>query len=164
MSHAQDVPKEHWFALNQVIRMRAIAMVAEKAGASRDPGHPPDGLGEQQRTRLRRPAERQDRQPAGSSGHLRTALVLRSPRADHRRPVPRDCSTGETPAGRPPMRSSTRSEPSPRPRHSNTGLALEFSPTAAMGFPAAWSLGFRSSLPTVNRGPSPRALPRRPRP
>ena len=32
MSHAQDVPKEHWFALNQVFRMRAIAMVAEKAG------------------------------------------------------------------------------------------------------------------------------------
>jgi malate dehydrogenase len=32
MSHAQDVPKDHWFALNQVFRMRAIAMVAEKAG------------------------------------------------------------------------------------------------------------------------------------
>jgi len=31
MSHAQDVPKEHWFALNQVIRSRAIAMVADKA-------------------------------------------------------------------------------------------------------------------------------------
>ena len=31
MSHAQDVPREHWFALNQVIRSRAIAMVAEKA-------------------------------------------------------------------------------------------------------------------------------------
>ena len=32
MSHAQDVPREHWFALNQVIRSRATAMVAEKAG------------------------------------------------------------------------------------------------------------------------------------
>ena len=32
MSHAQDIPREHWFALNQVIRSRAIAMVAEKAG------------------------------------------------------------------------------------------------------------------------------------
>jgi malate dehydrogenase len=32
MSHAQDVPKEHWFALNQVFRMRAIALVAERAG------------------------------------------------------------------------------------------------------------------------------------
>jgi len=31
MSHAQDVPTEHWFALNQVIRSRAIAMVADKA-------------------------------------------------------------------------------------------------------------------------------------
>ena len=31
MSHAQDVPREHWFALNQVIRSRAIAMVADKA-------------------------------------------------------------------------------------------------------------------------------------
>ena len=31
MSHAQDVPREHWFALNQIIRSRAIAMVAEKA-------------------------------------------------------------------------------------------------------------------------------------
>jgi malate dehydrogenase len=31
MSHAQDVPKEHWFALNQLIRSRAIAMVADKA-------------------------------------------------------------------------------------------------------------------------------------
>jgi malate dehydrogenase len=30
MSHAQDVPREHWFALNQVIRSRAIAMVADK--------------------------------------------------------------------------------------------------------------------------------------
>jgi malate dehydrogenase len=32
MSQAQDVPKEHWFALNQQFRMRAIAMVAERAG------------------------------------------------------------------------------------------------------------------------------------
>ena len=32
MSHAQDVPREHWFAMNQVIRSRAIAMVAHKAG------------------------------------------------------------------------------------------------------------------------------------
>ena len=31
MSHAQDVPREHWFALNQGIRSRAIAMVADKA-------------------------------------------------------------------------------------------------------------------------------------
>ncbi len=31
VAHAQDVPKEHWFALNQVIRSRAIAMVANKA-------------------------------------------------------------------------------------------------------------------------------------
>ncbi len=31
MAHAQDVPKEHWFALNQVIRSRAIAMIAAKA-------------------------------------------------------------------------------------------------------------------------------------
>ena len=31
MSHAQDVPREHWFALNQVIRSRAIALVAHKA-------------------------------------------------------------------------------------------------------------------------------------
>ena len=31
MSHAQDVPREHWFALNQVVRSRAIAMVADKA-------------------------------------------------------------------------------------------------------------------------------------
>ena len=33
MSHAHDVPKEHWFALNQHIRMRAIAMVAAKTSA-----------------------------------------------------------------------------------------------------------------------------------
>ena len=32
MSHAQDVPREHWFALNQMIRSRAAVMVAEKAG------------------------------------------------------------------------------------------------------------------------------------
>ncbi len=32
MSHAQDVPREHWFALNQVIRSRAIGLVASKAG------------------------------------------------------------------------------------------------------------------------------------
>jgi malate dehydrogenase len=32
MTHAHDVPKEHWFALNQVFRMRAIAMVAAKVG------------------------------------------------------------------------------------------------------------------------------------
>ena len=31
LSHAQDVPREHWFALNQVIRSRAIGLVAEKA-------------------------------------------------------------------------------------------------------------------------------------
>jgi malate dehydrogenase len=34
MSHAQDVPKEHWFALNQLVRMTATGMVAEKAGVS----------------------------------------------------------------------------------------------------------------------------------
>ncbi len=34
MAHAQDVPREHWFALNQVIRSRAIALVAEKANVS----------------------------------------------------------------------------------------------------------------------------------
>ena len=33
MTHAHDVPKDHWFALNQHIRMRAIAMVAAKTGA-----------------------------------------------------------------------------------------------------------------------------------
>jgi malate dehydrogenase len=32
MSHAQDVPREHWFALNHVIRARAVSMVADKAG------------------------------------------------------------------------------------------------------------------------------------
>jgi malate dehydrogenase len=32
MSQAMNVPTEHWFALNQVFRQRAIAMVAEKAG------------------------------------------------------------------------------------------------------------------------------------
>ena len=31
MTHAQDVPREHWFALNQVFRSRAISLVAEKA-------------------------------------------------------------------------------------------------------------------------------------
>ncbi|MBX6312974.1 MAG: malate dehydrogenase [Isosphaeraceae bacterium] len=31
-SHAQDVPAEHWFAMNRVRWMRATAMVAEKAG------------------------------------------------------------------------------------------------------------------------------------
>jgi malate dehydrogenase len=31
LSHAQDVPREHWFALNQVIRSRALSLVAEKA-------------------------------------------------------------------------------------------------------------------------------------
>ena len=34
MTHAHDVPKDHWFALNQHIRMRAVAMVAAKTGAS----------------------------------------------------------------------------------------------------------------------------------
>ena len=47
MSHAQDVPREHWFALNQGIRSRAIAMVADKAQCSGHPGHPSDGLGQQ---------------------------------------------------------------------------------------------------------------------
>ena len=32
MSQAMNVPTEHWFALNQVFRQRAIAMIAEKAG------------------------------------------------------------------------------------------------------------------------------------
>ena len=33
MTHGRhDVPKDHWFALNQHIRMRAIAMVAAKTG------------------------------------------------------------------------------------------------------------------------------------
>lgn len=32
MSKAQDVPKEHWFALNRLDRMRATAMIAQKAG------------------------------------------------------------------------------------------------------------------------------------
>src|SRR5438445_346348 len=31
-SMAPDVPQEHWFALNQVIRMRAISLIAEKVG------------------------------------------------------------------------------------------------------------------------------------
>jgi malate dehydrogenase len=31
-SKAPDVPQEHWFALNQVIRMRATGLIAEKAG------------------------------------------------------------------------------------------------------------------------------------
>ncbi len=31
-SHAQDVPSEHWFALNRLARMRATAQIAEKAG------------------------------------------------------------------------------------------------------------------------------------
>ena len=31
LSHAQDVPCEHWFALNQNIRSRAISLVADKA-------------------------------------------------------------------------------------------------------------------------------------
>jgi malate dehydrogenase len=32
MTHAQDVPKDHWFALNSHIRLRAVAMLAAKAG------------------------------------------------------------------------------------------------------------------------------------
>jgi malate dehydrogenase len=32
MAQAKNVPPEHWFALNQSFRQRAIAMVAEKAG------------------------------------------------------------------------------------------------------------------------------------
>jgi malate dehydrogenase len=32
MSQSMNVPTEHWFALNQVFRQRAIAMVAEKVG------------------------------------------------------------------------------------------------------------------------------------
>lgn len=32
LSQAQDVPKEHWFALNQQFRLRATALVAEQAG------------------------------------------------------------------------------------------------------------------------------------
>ena len=31
-SVAHDVPEEHWFALNRLDRMRATALVAEKAG------------------------------------------------------------------------------------------------------------------------------------
>lgn len=31
MTHAYNVPREHWFALNQVFRMRAIALIAAKA-------------------------------------------------------------------------------------------------------------------------------------
>ena len=48
MTHAHDVPKDHWFALNQHIRMRATAMVAAKTGAARHTGHASDGLGQQQ--------------------------------------------------------------------------------------------------------------------
>ena len=33
-SHAPDVPADHWFALNRVARMRATAMLAEKARVS----------------------------------------------------------------------------------------------------------------------------------
>jgi len=32
MSHAPDVPKEHWFALNRLDAMRGTALIAEKAG------------------------------------------------------------------------------------------------------------------------------------
>lgn len=32
MSQAHNVPKEHWFALNRLDRMRATAMIAQKAG------------------------------------------------------------------------------------------------------------------------------------
>jgi malate dehydrogenase len=32
MTHAQDVPREHWFSLNQALRLRAIAMIASKVG------------------------------------------------------------------------------------------------------------------------------------
>jgi malate dehydrogenase len=32
MSHAPDVPKEHWFALNRLDAMRATVLIAEKAG------------------------------------------------------------------------------------------------------------------------------------
>jgi malate dehydrogenase len=31
MSHARDVPAEHWFAMNQLDRMRATTLIAEKA-------------------------------------------------------------------------------------------------------------------------------------
>ena len=31
-SHAQDVPSEHWFAMNRLARMRATAQIAERAG------------------------------------------------------------------------------------------------------------------------------------
>jgi malate dehydrogenase len=30
LSHAKDVPKEHWFALNRLLWLRAVSMVAEK--------------------------------------------------------------------------------------------------------------------------------------
>ena len=63
MTHAQDTPKEHWFALNQVFRMRAIALVAEKARRPRHSGDAPDRLGQQQRGRLCRPPKREN--PAG---------------------------------------------------------------------------------------------------
>jgi malate dehydrogenase len=32
MSQAHDVPKQHWFALNRLDRMRATALIAQKAG------------------------------------------------------------------------------------------------------------------------------------
>ena len=66
MTHAHDVPREHWFALNQVFRMRAIAMVAAKGRRSGESGHASDGLGKQQRNRLRGPDQRTDRRSAGA--------------------------------------------------------------------------------------------------
>lgn len=34
MKHAQDVPREHWFALSRVNQIRAAALIAQKAGVS----------------------------------------------------------------------------------------------------------------------------------
>ena len=48
MSHAQDVPREHWFALNQVIRMQGDRHGRREGRGPRHPGHAPDGLGQQQ--------------------------------------------------------------------------------------------------------------------
>ncbi len=160
MTHAHDVPKEHWFALNQVFRMRAIAMVAGKVGVPVNQVTRLTVWGNNSETAfVDLTNARIGNQPA-----LQViddpSLVPQGPRTGHLPARPRDHQAHGGITRR--LGCAGNSDHDPGHHHadalSNDGSARRSSPTAAMAFLEDLSSGFRSSPPMENPGRSPRDI------
>ena len=143
MSHAQDVPREHWFALNQVLRSRAIAMVAEKVRVPVTQVTRLTVWGNNSETAFvdlhnarigECPAVQVIGDPNWSHEVFDPAIAASSARSSD--------GLARHPPARPPRRFLPRSGPSPRRPHSNTGSAPVSSPTAALRVPRGLVFGF----------------------